>query len=195
MFGSVSILAVGKDMRAAERFRAIAKQHQRLGSGIRNLVIILCAKKQHVVFFDWSLVAFNALDRARSFEHEKSLRAGMIMHVRSVTRNEVEHPGAEIVGSEKVDLSLLVVARFGLFFAQVVKVHYYLLLRKYSILTYRHSTPQGLTIWLDRYGVLHCGETRLPDDNQQPDNRNIGLYQLRTAEVSRDQLMGKYYRR
>src|SRR5687768_47339 len=124
MFGSVSILTVGKNVGAAERFRTVAKENQRLGSSIRNLVIILCVKKQHVVFLHWSLVAFDALDRARPFEHEKSLRAGMIMHVRSVTRNEVEHPGAEIVGSEKVDLSLLVVARFGLFFAQVDKVHY-----------------------------------------------------------------------
>ena len=86
----------------AERFGAIAEQHQRFGPLVDQLIIFLGREKDDVIFLDHPLAAFEIFNRALALDHQKRLRILMKMHRRVVARLEVKHPRAKIVRAEEM---------------------------------------------------------------------------------------------
>jgi len=110
----------------AERFRAIAEQHQCIGSDARQLVILFGGQKNEIVFFQDAFVAFNVLDRALAVDHQKGLGRLMVMHRCTVARSKMKHPGAKIVGAEELNISQIFFTGLFYLFVQVDELHGFL---------------------------------------------------------------------
>lgn len=107
----------------AESFGAIAEKYKRAGSYAGELIVFLGRQKDDVVFFKHPLVAVDCFDRALAVDDQERLRRLVVMHWRAVTRLEVEHPRAKILGAEKVNISDFVFARFVDLLLQADKLH------------------------------------------------------------------------
>src|SRR2546428_10811528 len=91
---SVAIRAINLHMWSAERFRAVAKQHQWFGAVVGDLVVILSLQEKDFVFANRPFFPLQTLDYALAGKNQKSFRIGVIVHIRAVTWNEVKHPGS-----------------------------------------------------------------------------------------------------
>src|SRR4029450_4868220 len=94
-------------MGGAECFGAIAHEHEGFGSDVRNLIVILCAEKNDLIFFDDTLFALESFDGCFALEREKRLGGHMIVHVGVVAWQEIKYPRPKTVGAEERDKSLI----------------------------------------------------------------------------------------
>jgi hypothetical protein len=94
-------------MGAAEGFGAIADQHQRLRSDVGDLVLILRAEKDDLIFFDDALFSLESLDGCFALQHQKGLGGQVIVHICMVTGEEIKYPGTKTVRAEERDKSLI----------------------------------------------------------------------------------------
>src|SRR5215470_635928 len=86
-----------RHMGAAEGFGTIAHEDKGFGSHVGDLIVILGAEEDDLVFSDDALVPLYPFDRSFALEHQKSFRRHMIVHVRVIARLEVKDPGAKSV--------------------------------------------------------------------------------------------------
>src|SRR5215468_6804049 len=86
-----------RHMGAAEGFRTIPHEHERFGSHVGDLVVILRAEKNDLVFLDDPLLAFYPFDRGLALKHQKGLWRHVIVHVGVIARLEVKDPGTKSV--------------------------------------------------------------------------------------------------
>src|SRR5262245_31232888 len=94
-------------MGATEGFGAIADQDKKLGSDVGNLIVVLCAEKDDLIFADDSFFALQSFDRGFTLEHQKGLGGEMIMHICVVARHEIEYPRTKRVSTKERNESLI----------------------------------------------------------------------------------------
>src|SRR5215510_2330369 len=94
-------------MGATEGFGAIADQDEGLGSNVGNLIVILCAEKDDLIFSNDAFFALESFDGCFTLEHQKGLGGQMIMHICVVARHEIEYPRTKRVSAEERNESLI----------------------------------------------------------------------------------------
>src|SRR5262249_3639853 len=94
-------------MGATESFGAIADQDEGLGSDVGNLIVVLCAEKDDLIFFNDAFFALESFDGRFTLEHQKGLGGQMIMHICVVPRHEIENPRTTRVSAEERNKSLI----------------------------------------------------------------------------------------
>jgi hypothetical protein len=120
LFGTVLFRSYRAD---AERFGAIAEEYKRAGSYAGELIVFLGRQKDDVVFFKDPLVTVDCFDRALAVDYQERLRRLVKVHRSAITRLEVEHPRAKILGAEQMYVSDLVLARLVDLLLQADELH------------------------------------------------------------------------
>src|ERR1041384_3137094 len=133
-------------MHPAKPLRAVAEKHQRLRSIVRNLVVVLGFQKEHFILADGTFLAFQPFHDPAPRKHQKSLRGGMVVHVRAVARDEVKHPRAKITGAEKPDIALFRCCHFIEIFTPIAFSSDKLTPILAQLSCSRQATPPSLTV-------------------------------------------------
>src|SRR5262245_45653525 len=94
-------------MGATEGFGAIADQNEGLDSDVGNLIVILCAEKDDLIFSNDAFFALESFHGRFTLEHQKGLGGQMIMHICVVARHEIDYPRTKRVSAKERNESLI----------------------------------------------------------------------------------------
>src|SRR5262245_16632113 len=90
--------------RNTEGLRTIAKENQRLGVLVDQLIVVFGRKKNDLIFLNDPFFSFKPLYSGLAFDDQKGLGGLVVVHGRAITLLKVEHPRAKIVSFEKVSI-------------------------------------------------------------------------------------------
>src|SRR6266850_680988 len=115
--------------RNTEGFRTIAKENQRLGSHVDQLIVVFGRKKNDLIFFNDPLFSFEPLYGALTFDDQKGLGGLVVVHGRAITLLKVKHPRPKIVSFKKVSISDFCFAGLVDLLIQTNEIHNVLLVK------------------------------------------------------------------